>query len=515
MKILPLSALALAAPLLVLPTAAAQGVAFAPRADYELSRLNPRQARLADLDQDGDLDLVSTSSGDHDTGIVNVLRNDGHGDLSDNDVTVAAGAHPWALEVAELTGDGVLDLAVGDSGSGTSSVHVFRGLGDGSFAAHATLQAGSFPIGIAAADLDGNGTTDLAVASNVSYGVTVFLASAPGVFGQGAHVPGVGSLHATRIAAGDVDGDQDVDLAVSHYNGVRLLHNDGAGGFSSAGGVASALTESLRLGDLDGDGDLDLAWVELYASRLGVALNDGAGHFAPVPPLATGGFPRDVAIADLDLDGRADLAVPCESNDRLSVWLGTGGGAFAAPLHLTTGWQPVALAVGDLDGDLLPDLVAPWRNLGDTPWAAVFLQLQPQPQVYCSAKASSAGCVPAIAWSGLPSASAPAPFLVSASEILGGQLGVLIHAPASAALPFQGGTLCLAPPVLRTPAQASGGGGPSSCTGAFAFDFNAWLQGGGSGVGAGDWVHAQYWYRDPADPFGSGLTDALRFLITP
>ena len=86
-----------------------------------------------------------------------------------------------------------------------------------------------------------------------------------------------------------------------------------------------------------------------------------------------------------------------------------------------------------------------------------------------------------------------------------------------AAIPLQGGTLCVKPPFTRTPVQTSNGNPPpDDCSGSFAFDFNALIQAGGNpGLVVGAQVQCQYWYRDPQSPSTTGLTDALVFWICP
>lgn len=56
----------------------------------------------------------------------------------------------------------------------------------------------------------------------------------------------------------------------------------------------------------------------------------------------------------------------------------------------------------------------------------------------------------------------------------------------------------------------------SDCSGALAFDFDAWIGGGHDpALAQGVTVHGQYWFRDAGDPFGSGLSDGIEFLIQP
>jgi photosystem II stability/assembly factor-like uncharacterized protein len=137
--------------------------------------------------------------------------------------------------------------------------------------------------------------------------------------------------------------------------------------------------------------------------------------------------------------------------------------------------------------------------------------------LYCSAKPNSQNCLPTMTFSGTPSASAPTPYLAGAALVLNGKFGLLFYGHAPAANPFQGGTKCVASPVRRTEVQDSGGS-PSGadCTGTYSYDLNARIQSGvDPSLVPGADVYAQYWYRDPQDPYTTGLTNALSFTIQP
>lgn len=137
---------------------------------------------------------------------------------------------------------------------------------------------------------------------------------------------------------------------------------------------------------------------------------------------------------------------------------------------------------------------------------------------YCTAKTNSQGCEPRISAQGVASFDPTAGFDVTASEIVSGKVGLLAYTICGrAAIPFLGGTLCLTSPLVRTPLQGAGGtGGAVDCSGTFAFDINALIQGGTDPwLTAGTEVDAQFWYRDPEHPDGTGggLSDALEFTI--
>lgn len=142
------------------------------------------------------------------------------------------------------------------------------------------------------------------------------------------------------------------------------------------------------------------------------------------------------------------------------------------------------------------------------------------PVTYCTAKANSAGCVPQIASFGVPSVSAGAGFHVYATGVLNRAPGLLIYGSTGrAALPFGGGTLCLASPIRRTPVQTSGGHATGvDCTGTYHVDFSAWIPLSADPLlSAGATVNAQFYSRDNGflSPDNIGLTNALEFTLVP
>lgn len=141
------------------------------------------------------------------------------------------------------------------------------------------------------------------------------------------------------------------------------------------------------------------------------------------------------------------------------------------------------------------------------------------PTTYCTAKTNSQSCTPAISFTGMPSSSGATAFQILGSAFLNQKSGLLFYGPLPAAAPFQGGFLCVANPITRTPVQSSGGSlTGSDCTGAYSFDFGARIVSGiDPSLTAGAVVHTQYWARDPADPtgFNTSYSNALSLQICP
>jgi hypothetical protein len=161
-----------------------------------------------------------------------------------------------------------------------------------------------------------------------------------------------------------------------------------------------------------------------------------------------------------------------------------------------------------------------WNDLPDAgtpahPTVHGLVEIGDQVKIYCTAKTNSAGCTPAIGFSGVPSASTGSGFSINASGELTNKSGLLFYSKSSAAAaPFQGGFLCMTAPLMRHLLQSSGGAPP--CGGSYSMDFNAWVASGADpALVAGQKVWAQYWSRDPSSPSTTNLTNAIHFTLGP
>ncbi|MBK8181207.1 MAG: hypothetical protein IPK67_20470 [Planctomycetes bacterium] len=148
----------------------------------------------------------------------------------------------------------------------------------------------------------------------------------------------------------------------------------------------------------------------------------------------------------------------------------------------------------------------------------------PAPVAYCTPKTNSLGCVPAVAFTGSPSATAASGFSVSASQVRNNRAGLCLYsASGRAAVPFTGGTLCLATPVRRSiPLQSGGNPQPANdCSGIYSIDLNAFGRGALGGHPApflsapGTVVQAQFWGTDPGFPAPNSttLSEGIEFTL--
>ena len=319
----------------------------------------PFSVATADLDGDGDLDLVTAN---FHAGTISILFNNGDGSFT-NDVTYSAGVEPASIAIDDLDDDGDLDLVV-SSGGGVDingplpgTVSVLLNAGDGTFPDQTIHGLGIDPFSVDLGDLDGDGDLDMALAVRGSDAVQIMINNGDGTFVVGTPVP-AGDFSAF-VVIGDLDGDGDLDLAVTNWTEdvVSIFLNNGGADFAAR--TTYAVGDGpigLALDDLDDDGDLDLAVAILgpndnLGDTAAVLLNDGDGAFANPVAYGVGNVPSSVTLTDVDADGDSDLIVTSLYDDTLSVLLNNGDALFAAEVNYSVGNGPAFVAAGDFDDD--------------------------------------------------------------------------------------------------------------------------------------------------------------------
>jgi large repetitive protein len=420
---------------------------FALQATVPSGGAGPVAVAAGDFDNDGQVDLAVVNAT---ASTVAILRGTPTGFVAGGTVSIAAGA--TSIAATDVDGDGALDLAVGGSGA----VQILRGSGNGSFTVQTTgisltgvvasIAVGDFnrdgridlalttplailvvmgtgggnfglPLslalsinnrGIVAADLDGDGNVDLAVANGAAT-VSVFFGSASGGFGAAVNLTVAGTPQ--LVAAGDFDGDGATDLAALTGNFATLFHGAGRTFTPSGlpivtGGSGAAFAAAARL---NADGATDLVVANATSSTVGVLLGgsgglagaralpvgsgatatvsadfneDGRADLAVIDPIAakvfiflqssTGALVAGGTIslsanagstymlaADFDGDGHLDLAVVNVNFSSIGVALGAGNGTFGAPQNTSVARKPGKPAIADFNGDGKPDLAVP------------------------------------------------------------------------------------------------------------------------------------------------------------
>ncbi len=337
---------------------------------------SPRDVAFGDFDGDGDLDIATANElGDTTNEVVSLFLGDGAGGLSARIAvppTPSGGAFlgAVALAVGDLNGDSRDDLVIVYRDNDSYAVAMGNATPANIVAgAPVSLGSNTLPVSAALADLDGDTVLDLAVANLLTDDVVAYHGNGDGTFGTTAldDLDAGAVTSPADVAAGDLDGDGTADLAsVSlqpNANNLRWVTpwiNDGSGAFTIGAGETTTLDvrddADLALADLDADGRADAVRTLKAEDAVAVLPATAAGDLTSATQIAVGDAPSGVAIGDLDGDGNPDIAVTDLGDDAFSVLLGAGDGTFGAARTQSIFPAPGAVAVGNLDGNGTDDI---------------------------------------------------------------------------------------------------------------------------------------------------------------
>jgi len=352
---------------------------------YSPGGSQPTSTIVADLNHDGNLDLIVANNcalgSNCGPGAVGVLMGNGNGTFQRAVTYSSGGYEAFSAAIADVNRDGILDLVVDnacqDANCTNGNVAILLGHGDGTFgAATAYSSDGYSPFSVAVADVNGDGLLDVVVANSfqdqtfTTGAIAVLLAKPDGTFASSVSY-GSGGKGAVSLEVVDVNHDGKLDVLVANQcalgsggclspGALGVLLGNGDGTFQPAasyytGGYAAG---ALAVADVNGDGFPDaIAGNHCDPSTctvgmVGVLLGKGDGTFQPATsisvPLEIG--PSQLAIADFNGDGKLDIA----SGDANFLLLGNGDGTFQSPLLLGAGGP--GIAAGDFDGNGSLDL---------------------------------------------------------------------------------------------------------------------------------------------------------------
>lgn len=262
--------------------------------------------KVTDFDLDGDLDVVSV-----DRSVSQGLywyENDGAGNFTEDQIVTLTNTDTRSIAIADYNKDGMMDVAVASFGSNRFTV--YQQDGSSLFAAANASQ----PIFLSEADWNGDGNMDI-IAGNFGGSVVRWTNSGIGTFsGSGLH----SASQIRSVIPFDIDKDGDMDIVYSSQTGnqIGVLQNDGSGSFTNVQ-VGSVLgPHRLDVGDVDGDGDFDIVYTTAgtgadinfhYLENSGTLTLWTSQRLMPNETFS-GTFTQTASFADLDNDGDLDVA---------------------------------------------------------------------------------------------------------------------------------------------------------------------------------------------------------------
>ena len=287
----------------------------------------PRAMLLEDINEDNDLDLLVTSIGQS---AVFVYLGDGAGtfgpatSFSVRRLGELRASVPRSIAVGDLDADGNLDIVTGNSG--TDSIAILLGDGDGSFDGPTEITAANFPLAVKLADINHDNLLD-----------------------------------AVFVSTRDPDNDSDNAQA---WLGTLLGNGDGT--FVTPGRLlrAGAAPRDLVLGHLDGDANVDAVVVDQGSGKVFLYWGQASGLFTGADSVITGPTPVSAVLHDINNDTLLDIIVT-DPEGSLSVFLNRNNRKFGFAVTYYFGASPIAGVIADLENDGLWDFIAPNQDTND------------------------------------------------------------------------------------------------------------------------------------------------------
>ncbi len=304
---------------LVLSTLMAGGVPAQPVSFFDVIRDVPAAASgtaevTGDFNGDGIPDLAFNDYSGH----IGVFFGNGNGTFRPGPVLNSANTlGAPVLAAADVNGDGNTDLLAASTNASGAWLYVYLGNGDGTFQAAVVSPGPADAEGIAIADFNRDGKPDAALFTFLGPGVVVQPGNGDGSFGAPIPVPGASGMEGRGLITADFTGDGIPDIAVlaqeSSGGAVIIFPGKGDGTFLPPISTdLPAVGVAFAAADFDSDGHLDLAVTpQPFAGSLSLLTNNGGGTFAvaPIPTPAAITYPYAIIAADLNRDGRPDIAL--------------------------------------------------------------------------------------------------------------------------------------------------------------------------------------------------------------
>ncbi|MEO7311657.1 MAG: FG-GAP-like repeat-containing protein [Chitinophagaceae bacterium] len=367
------------------------------------------EVSLGDIDGDGKPDLAVTN---YASGNMSILRNTSFPGsiLFAAKVDFATSPNPGKLVIADIDGDGKLDVSV--AGRDNNVISILRNTstpGTLSLAAKIDIATPNYPRSISIGDVDGDGKPDLAVANYNSNSVSLLRnTSTSGTVSFAARLDFTATLNPESVAIGDIDGDGKPDMSAVSNSGTLSIFQQGViGGLLTISGISptsgpvgssvvisgtnfstspsqnvvyfgatKATVTAASTNSLTVTVPLGSTYQFISATNLATnltAFSDrafnvtlaGSTNFNPKQDFPVELGASSLTLSDLDGDGKPDLAMVINNGTTVTVIRNTSAGgvvSFAPKQDYGTGPDVQSVSIGDLDGDGKPDLAVASRN---------------------------------------------------------------------------------------------------------------------------------------------------------
>ncbi len=329
----------------------------------------------ADVDGDSHTDILSASSGDDK---IVWYENDGSSDPSFTTHTITTNAdQAESVYAVDVDGDGHTDILSASSADSKIAWYENDGSSDPSFSAHTIDPVASGARSVHAADVDGDGDTDVLSASSGDDKIVWYENDGSSDPSFTTHTITTNADGAKSVYAADVDGDGHTDVfsASSDDDKIAWYENDGN---SNPSFTAHTITtnageaQSVYAANVDGDSDTDVLSASPGDDKIAWHENDGSmhpdfsEHFITSPPFVNS--PTSVYSVDVDGDNYTDVLSASFDDDKISWYENDGNSnpSFTAHTITTNASEAQSVYAANVDGDSDTDVLS--ASSGDITW---------------------------------------------------------------------------------------------------------------------------------------------------
>ncbi len=278
------------------------------------------------------------------------------GDVISNQHTLfSPGYRPYGVAHADLDNDGDSDMILPLAEKDSISILTNDGTGNYSTITQIYAGSGALPYSVSTGDFNRDGQIDFVV-TNYSYNnIEVYLNTGSLTFSRTTYSAQNGTVASVAV---DFDGDGDIDIAAYNRSSpggtVSIFMNNGNGTFASAVNTSYYDYNATKMVsvDIDGDNDIDLV-TSGQGSYVYILKNNGVGSFNTSSGSTGLTNADDVKFADLDSDNDVDMVVVYSSSNKVTVYKNNGNGTFASGADFAFN-NPSSVTFMDLafDGDV-------------------------------------------------------------------------------------------------------------------------------------------------------------------
>ncbi|EDP95952.1 T9SS type A sorting domain-containing protein [Kordia algicida OT-1] len=339
---------------------------YSTRNPISSTALSANHVDYADIDGDGDLDLVSSSHGDNK--VAWYENTDGQGNFSNlQNIISNTNEKPRNVFAVDMDGDtdnDVLFYSYLDSTTDEYQLIWIENDGSGNFTQQHIFETTMDDIiKIAYADVDDDGDMDV-ISGEENSTLVLYKNNGDGTFAPRIVFSQPGTSYILSLQVADVDGDDDIDILASYNNNEIIWHEntDGLGDLTTKHVIVESMhyPAAIFAADIDGDTDVDVLYANRFYDEVGYFINtDGQGTFDA--PVITSEIPQNPSIIyslDVDEDGDMDMITNSEEGQKF-VWFPNDGNAnFGDPVEITSFIGNISrITVADLDEDGKVDLI--------------------------------------------------------------------------------------------------------------------------------------------------------------